>query len=208
MWETRAQSLGWEDPLEKEMTTHSTILAWRIPWTEEPGRLQSTGSQRVGHNWVTSLFTFYLPTEPPGKPRFSLSIFSSVFLPPVSFSSFLSLPWNSSLFRQSYNFIYCLYADDFQICLQQIPPEFQTQWISPHPYHEYFKFTNSESEFVVPLKFAPPLIIAKGTIIWVAHFRSLEFILSTPTLHFQISYLPNGSQFCHPLSFSTVTILI
>ena len=45
--ETRVQSLGWEDPLEKEMATHSSIPAWRIPWTEEPGGLQSTGSQRV-----------------------------------------------------------------------------------------------------------------------------------------------------------------
>ena len=44
-WETEVRSLGWEDPLEKEMATHSTILAWRIPWTEEPGGLQSTGSQ-------------------------------------------------------------------------------------------------------------------------------------------------------------------
>ena len=44
------RSLGWEDPLEKRMTTHSTVLAWRIPWTEEPGRLQSVGSQRVVHN--------------------------------------------------------------------------------------------------------------------------------------------------------------
>ena len=47
--------LGGEDPLEKEMATHSSILAWRIPWTEEPGGLQSMGSQRVGHNWATSL---------------------------------------------------------------------------------------------------------------------------------------------------------
>ena len=46
----RVWSLGWEDPLEKEMATHSSILAWRIPWTEEPGRLQSIGLQRVGHN--------------------------------------------------------------------------------------------------------------------------------------------------------------
>ena len=52
--ETWVRSLGWEDPLEKEMATHSSILAWRIPWTEEPGRLQSTGSQRVGHDWATS----------------------------------------------------------------------------------------------------------------------------------------------------------
>ena len=50
MWETQVQSLGWEDPLQKEMVTHSSILAWKIPWTEEPGRLQSMGSQRVGHD--------------------------------------------------------------------------------------------------------------------------------------------------------------
>ena len=48
--ETQVQSLGWEDPLEKEMTTHSSILAWKISWTEEPGGLQSMGSQRVGHD--------------------------------------------------------------------------------------------------------------------------------------------------------------
>ena len=50
MQETQVRSLGQEDPLEKEMATHSSILAWRIPWTEELGRLQSTGLQRVGHN--------------------------------------------------------------------------------------------------------------------------------------------------------------
>ena len=50
MQETWVQSLGQEDPLEKEMATHSSILAWRIPWTEEPGGLQSMGLQRVGHN--------------------------------------------------------------------------------------------------------------------------------------------------------------
>ena len=48
--ETRVQSLCWEDPLEKGTATHSRILAWRIPWTEEPDRLQSMGSQRVGYN--------------------------------------------------------------------------------------------------------------------------------------------------------------
>ena len=48
------RSLGREDPLEKEMANHSSILTWRIPWTEEPGRLQSMGSQRVGHDWVTN----------------------------------------------------------------------------------------------------------------------------------------------------------
>ena len=50
MQETQVQSLGQEDALEEEMATHSSILAWEIPWTEEPGGLQSTGLQRVGHN--------------------------------------------------------------------------------------------------------------------------------------------------------------
>ena len=50
MQETGVQSLGQEDPLEKGMATHSSILAWEIPWTEEPGRIQSIGSQRVGHD--------------------------------------------------------------------------------------------------------------------------------------------------------------
>ena len=50
MWETQVRSLGQEDPLEKDMATHSSILAWKIPQMEKPGRLQSVGSQRVGHN--------------------------------------------------------------------------------------------------------------------------------------------------------------
>ena len=50
MWETRVQTLGWKDLLEKEMETHSSILAWKIPWMEELSRLQSMGLQRVGHD--------------------------------------------------------------------------------------------------------------------------------------------------------------
>ena len=56
MWETRVRSLGGEYPLEKEIANHFSTLAWKIPWMEEPGRLQSMESQRVGHNWVTSLY--------------------------------------------------------------------------------------------------------------------------------------------------------
>ena len=63
MWETRVRSLGQEDPLEKEMATHSSTLAWKIPWMEAPGGLEdcggmeeSMGLQRVGHDWATSLF--------------------------------------------------------------------------------------------------------------------------------------------------------
>ena len=61
MRETRVQSLGGEDPMEKEMAIHSSILAWRIPWMEKPSRLQSTGSQRVGQDWATS------PPSPPAN---------------------------------------------------------------------------------------------------------------------------------------------
>ena len=60
--ETRVQSLGREDLLEKEMATHSSTLTWKIRWTEKPGQLQSMGSQRVRHDWATSL-THSLTTE-------------------------------------------------------------------------------------------------------------------------------------------------
>ena len=88
MQETRVQSRGREDPLEKdplEKATHSSILAWRIPWMEEPGGLQSTGSQRVGHDWATSLCyamlcydasfprLFLLLPPPPGSPKVLLA---------------------------------------------------------------------------------------------------------------------------------------
>ena len=55
MW---VQSLGQEDPLEEEAATHSSILTWKIPWTEEPGRLQSVGSQRARHNWATNTHVY------------------------------------------------------------------------------------------------------------------------------------------------------
>ena len=54
IWETQVRSLGGEEPLEKELATHYSLLAWRIPWTEEPGGLRSMGSQRVGHNLATN----------------------------------------------------------------------------------------------------------------------------------------------------------
>ena len=62
MQETQVQSLGQEDPLKKEMATRSGILAWKIPWTEKTGRLQSIGSQRVGHDWATNTFSISLST--------------------------------------------------------------------------------------------------------------------------------------------------
>ena len=59
MRETQVQTLDWEDLPEDEMTTHSSILAWRIPWTEEPGGLQSMRSQSVGYHWETNTFTIF-----------------------------------------------------------------------------------------------------------------------------------------------------
>ena len=63
MQETWVWSPGWEDPLEKGMAPHSSILAWRIPWTEEPGGLQSMGLQRVGHDWAPNAFTFMCSSD-------------------------------------------------------------------------------------------------------------------------------------------------
>ena len=63
----QVQSLGWEDPLEEGISTPSNILAWRIPWTEEPGGLQSIGSQTVGHDW-SDVAHIYLVLDPiPGR---------------------------------------------------------------------------------------------------------------------------------------------
>ena len=62
MWETWVQSLGWEDPLEKEIAIHSSSLAWKIPWTEEPSRRQPVGSQRVGDDWATSFSLYWRVT--------------------------------------------------------------------------------------------------------------------------------------------------
>ena len=66
-------SLGWEDPLEEDLAIHSSILAWRIPWSEEPGRLQFMGSQRVGHNWSDFPCTVLLDLSPTPPPSHHLS---------------------------------------------------------------------------------------------------------------------------------------
>ena len=73
MWETQVRSLDREELLEKEMATRSSILAWRIPWTEEPGGLQSMGSQRVGPDRVTNTFTFTYTAKECGFKHFILS---------------------------------------------------------------------------------------------------------------------------------------
>ena len=97
--ETQVRSLGWEDLLEKEMATHSSIPAWRIPGTEEPGRLRSMGSQRVGHDWTTSLH-FTSPSfasQPPLSPGLTWFLGGTGFIL-VSFC--LTLPLGKILPRK------------------------------------------------------------------------------------------------------------
>ena len=79
MWETQVWSLSRADPLQKEMATHSSTLAWKIPWTEEPGRLQSMRLQRVGHDWATSLHCTQLGMSFPFSFAFHLSSFLRYF---------------------------------------------------------------------------------------------------------------------------------
>ena len=83
---TWVQALGQEDPLEKEMAPHSSTLAWKIPWTEEPGRLQSMESQRVGHDWATSLSLF---TRDTSLEILKLCFMTIVSAPPDELSPFL-----------------------------------------------------------------------------------------------------------------------
>ena len=90
MQETQIRSLGWEDPLEEGMETHSSILAWKIPWTEEPGGLRSVWSQRVRHDWAHTQLT-----QTPEWTDNTLLLFKPprmwclVTLGPVTCSSFL-----------------------------------------------------------------------------------------------------------------------
>ena len=81
MWETQLQALGREDPLEKGMATHSSILSWRIPWTEEPGGLQFRGSQRVGHDWSDLAYTQCIYVNP------NILIYPTPF--PLAFHTFI-----------------------------------------------------------------------------------------------------------------------
>ena len=92
MWEAWVWPLGWEDPLEEGMATHSRILAWRIPQTEEPGRLQSMGSQRVKHDWApkhTQLSWFSL-LFPPTFISIGNILLSHL---PLQHGSYLQKPW-------------------------------------------------------------------------------------------------------------------
>ena len=90
MQETQVQFLGREDPLEKEMAIYSRTLAWKIPWTEEPDRLESMGSQRVGHDWTTSLSLSHWSQQNTGKWHASTLMNAQTFFVESAGSSTLS----------------------------------------------------------------------------------------------------------------------
>ena len=114
MWESWVWPLGREDPLEKEMATHSSILAWRIPWAEEPGGLQSMGLQRVGHDWATSLFTFLQNFKPLLlKSVFNESIVYCIHLEKIFKNDFMS--YNKCHIDMSYKLYYTKFGTHFII---------------------------------------------------------------------------------------------
>ena len=102
--ETWVRSVGWEDPLEKGMAIHSSILAWRIPWTEELGRLQSMGSQWVRHNWATFIFiSVDCPTQRVRKSNRKIDCFSVISSICKIQVCLLSLFWASPIAQQVKN---------------------------------------------------------------------------------------------------------
>ena len=103
MWETRAWSLGQEDPWEKKMATHPRTPAWKIPWTEELGRLQLMGSQRVRHDWATSLSVSFFQSN---KLRTSLWHWSSSDLQLISINCKLKLSFSSIKNAKGKDFIW------------------------------------------------------------------------------------------------------
>ena len=123
-WETRVRSLGQEDPLEEGMATKSSILLWRIPWTEEPGGLQSMGSRRVGHDWSA------LALHNPGNSHCICSC-----------SSQLTNPWEVSYFtRMHFYGFFCLgkwmcnkWLRQWGNCLQCRRPRFDL-WVRKIPW--------------------------------------------------------------------------
>ena len=137
MRETQVRSLGQEDPMEKEMITHSSTLAWRIPWTEEPGRLQSTGSQRVGHDWATSL-THSLTCQISYRIQlFSCSVVSDSLWPHGLQNARLPCPspspgacWNSRPLSRWCHPSISSSVVLFSFCLQPFPVSGLIQWVS------------------------------------------------------------------------------
>ena len=122
MLETWVQSLGQEDPLEKKMATHSSLLAWKIPWSEEPGRLQSVGSQRIRHDWGTNFLSLH-----------SIIIFDDAFPSGIDLHLFRQLRERSKVFTKSFG------LDCFQLQIIHMP---KRHFVVPHLF-PHIVFTSS-----------------------------------------------------------------
>ena len=162
------------------MATYSSILAWRIPWTEEPGGLQSTGSQRVGHNWVTSLFSRY---------RWADSLFSFF----LSFFFFFFFEWTMRKIPLKVLLAFLLCQHSLVPFTQAICKEYYQHQIQHQIYQIYWKY-----QFLGPI---PNLVMGEGLSIYILlNFLDLSDIwhsLRTSVFFFLISYWSRFDlQFC------------
>ena len=200
MPETQVWFLGWEDPLEKGMATHSSILAYRIPWTEEPGGLQSMGLQKAGHDWVTNTFTLsssYL------SPVCWKEYFWSTVLPLLLCKDWLTIfMWvylcgsvyeHSLFYSTDLSFLSTIFCCCFWLChracgilvpwprVKTTPPEVHTQSLKPlaHPWSP------------TTLLIMATLQLAWREVVWICSFPSIIAlaVLSLLSLHvnFRIS---------------------
>ena len=149
MRETWVRSLGREDPLEKEMAIHSSTIAWKIPWTEKPGRLYSMGSQRVGHDWVTSLHSNSCPSRRWCHPTISSSVvpFSSCF---QSFPALRSFPVSQFFTPGDQSTGVSASASVLPMNIQNWFPLGWTGWISLQPKGLSRVFSNTTVQIRIP----------------------------------------------------------
>ena len=135
MWETWVRSLGQEDPLEKEMATHCSILAWRIPWTEEPGRLQSMRSQRVRQDWATERLHFLsFTSQQKGECTYRLPHHASpARLGPVSSTILRNLPSLEAQACSSLNWRHDHITWNLQLLWPPLSPWAQSQGVHVAP---------------------------------------------------------------------------
>ena len=155
MWETQVWSLGWQDPLEKEMATHSSTLTWKIPWREEPGGLQSTGSKRVRHDWATSL-SFSHPYVTTGK-TIALTIWTFVGKVMSLLFNMLSrfvigfLPRSMRLWLQSLSTVILEAKKIKSVTVPLFPHLFAMKWWDWMPWSSFFKCWILSQLFHCPL---------------------------------------------------------
>ena len=207
--ETWVWSLGWEDPLEESMATHSSILAWRIPLSEEPGGLESTGWQRVGHGWATKHSTQRVSAVIPPSIRCRSSLFTKLptFFPvvyrPLSSWAVCPLPLALFSFLQTSPVLpaSCLHT----CCLPFTPPlcmtgSFLTSGLSPHVIYSQRTYMITLCRYPTPVRTISSAFIfflPLGTI-WKCLIYIFISLLSMSLLEYGSITIPGSS--CLPQS--------